>query len=72
MADHVKNLLVDVLGVEAAEDFSPDDIELLARQGYHSKRRILTATRDELRRINLPEARIDAILTATGEFLTTV
>ena len=72
MADHVKNVLVEVLGVDAAEDFSLDDIELLARQGYHSKRSLSTATRDGLRHLHLPEARIDDIMTATGEFLTTV
>ena len=67
MADRVKNVLVTVLGVDAAEDFSLEDIDLLAHQGYQSERSLSTATRDGLRHIHLPEARIDAIMTATGE-----
>ena len=69
MADRVKNALVAVLGVDAAEDFSLEDIDLLERQGYRSDRSLATATRDGLRHIHLPEARIDAIMTATGESL---
>ena len=65
-------MLVEVLGVDAAADFSLDDIDLLARQGYLSKRSLTTATRDGLRHLPLPEARIDDIMSATGEFLTPV
>ena len=73
MADRVTNVLIEVLGAEAAADFSPDDIDLLARQGYQSKSSLYTATREGLR--HLPEARIDAIMaarSATGEILTIV
>jgi hypothetical protein len=73
MADRVINVLIEVLGAEAAADFSPDDIDLLAHQGYQSKSSLYTATREGLR--HLPEARIDAIMTArsaTGEILTYV
>ena len=61
----VKN---EVLGMEAAEDFSLNNINLLARQGYLSKRSLSTATREELRHIQLPEACIDNIMLAMGEF----
>ena len=68
----VKNALIEVLGVEATEDFSCDDINKLAQQGYFSKRSLSKATRDGLRHVGLPEARIDDIMTATGELLTTI
>ena len=72
MAELVKNILVEVLGAAAAADFSLDEIDLLARQGYRNNRSLTTATRDGLRHLPLPEARIDDIMTATGEFLTPV
>ena len=66
MVDRVKNVLVDVLGVEAAQDFTLGDMELLARQGYLNKRSLSRATRDGLRYFKLPEARIEDIMIATG------
>ena len=70
MADRVRNVLVDVLGMDAAKDFSIEDVDLLARQGYVTSRSLSAATREGLRHSNLPEARIDDIMNATGGFLT--
>ena len=68
MAESVRNALVEVLGAEAAADFPPVEVDKLAKHGYTSARKLRISTREGLERINLLEACIDDVMTATSEF----
>ena len=65
--EEVRTALIEVLGVEAARDFSPAEVGKLRMNGYKNARSLRKASREGLRFISLPEARIDDIVNARGE-----